>query len=563
MSIDYLKEAAAPPNQREKADPRQIMNSAGGFTFAIDDWARLQRFLVLGAEGGTYYATERKLARENAACVERLIAADGPRLVREIVEISTSGRAPKNDPAIFALAMAAKLGDLATKQAAYAALPKVCRIGTHLFHFAEFASTIAGGGWGAGMRRALARWFNERSVDDAALQLVKYQSRDGWAARDVLNLARPNPKKAYRFDKEVGRVVSAGDFDARDALYRWVTYGAEGLDVDQRAKLPAIVDAFEKIKTETDIKKVIALISDHDLPREAVPTQHLTNPKVWEALLPHMGLTALIRNLATMTRVGLIAPLGAHVSAICVRISSAEQLKKARVHPIQLLSALRTYAQGRGERGKSTWEPVQIIVDALDAGFYAAFAAIEPTNRPTLIALDVSGSMTGGVIAGCPGLTPRVASAAMALVTAAVEPRHHVMGFSAAAVGYGGRWGGGRPGLTDIPISSRMRLDDVIKAIEKVPMGGTDCSLPMIWAEHTKATIDSIIVITDNETWAGDVHPHQALQSYRRNSGRATKLAVVGMTATECSIADPSDAGMLDFCGFDSAAPQLMADFFR
>jgi 60 kDa SS-A/Ro ribonucleoprotein len=27
------------------------------------------------------------------------------------------------------------------------------------------------------------------------------------------------------------------------------------------------------------------------------------------------------------------------------------------------------------------------------------------------------------------------------------------------------------------------------------------------------------------------------------------------------SIADPSDAGMLDVVGFDTAAPQLMADF--
>lgn len=82
MSIDYLKEAVAPPTQREKADPSQVMNNAGGYTFVVDDWARLRRFLVLGAEGGTYYASEKKLARENAACVERLIQIDGPRLVR-------------------------------------------------------------------------------------------------------------------------------------------------------------------------------------------------------------------------------------------------------------------------------------------------------------------------------------------------------------------------------------------------------------------------------------------------------------------------------------------------
>ena len=553
MSIDYLKEAAAPPSQREKADPRQVVNSAGGYAFTVDDWGRLQRFLVLGAEGGTYYATERQLSRENAACIERLIKADGPRLVATVADLSESGRAPKNDPAIFALAMAAKLGDEATRRAAYVALPRVCRIGTHLYHFAAFTSVIGGGGWGAGMRRAIGRWFNDKAVDDVAHQLVKYQSRDGWSARDLMRLVHQNPKRA----------TGGGDFAARDALYRWATKGAEKLDAGQRAKLPSIVDAFERIKTEGDLKKVVAAIAEHKLPREAVPTQHLTRPEVWEALLPHMGLTALVRNLATMTRVGLITPLGDHVQSICARITSADQLKKARVHPIQMLSALKTYAQGRGERGKSTWEPVQPIVDALDAGFYAAFAAVEPTNRPTLLAVDVSGSMESGVIAGCPGLTPRVAAAAMALVTAAVEPRHHVVGFSRAAGGYGGQWGGGQAGLTHIPISSRMRLNAVIAAMQKVPMGGTDCALPMIWAQQTKVTVDSIAIYTDNETWAGTVHPHQALQSYRRSSGRQTKLAVVGLTATNFTIADPSDAGMIDFVGFDAAAPQLMSDFFR
>lgn len=266
MSYQYLKKAAAPPSQREKADPRQVQNNAGGYTFSVDDWGRLQRFLVLGAEGGTYYASEKKLVRENAACVERLIQLDGPRLVREVAELSESGRAPKNDPAIFALALAAKLGDLATRQAAYAALPRVCRIGTHLYHFAAFASAIEGGGWGRGMRRALGRWFNARAVDDAAHQMVKYQSRDGWAARDIMNLARPNPKKA----------TGAGSLAARDALYRWATYGVSGLDADQLSQLPARVGAFEQLKGMTDAKKVVALIRDHELPREAVPTQHLT-----------------------------------------------------------------------------------------------------------------------------------------------------------------------------------------------------------------------------------------------------------------------------------------------
>jgi 60 kDa SS-A/Ro ribonucleoprotein len=110
----------------------QVPNSAGGHAWQLDDWARLDRFLVLGCEGGTYYVGERELTIENAKIVQRCIAADGVRTIDRIVAISDAGRAPKNDPAIFSLAMAAKLGDEPTRRAAYAALSKVCRIGTHL-----------------------------------------------------------------------------------------------------------------------------------------------------------------------------------------------------------------------------------------------------------------------------------------------------------------------------------------------------------------------------------------------------------------------------------------------
>ena len=80
----------------------QAPNSAGGFAWAVDDWTRLDRFLILGSEGGSYYATEQALSRENADAVVRCVAQDGLRAVERIVEISVAGRAPKNDPALSA-----------------------------------------------------------------------------------------------------------------------------------------------------------------------------------------------------------------------------------------------------------------------------------------------------------------------------------------------------------------------------------------------------------------------------------------------------------------------------
>ncbi len=96
----------------------QVENSAGGFTWEVSDWTRLDRFICLGAEGNTFYTTERELTIENAACVERCAKLDGVRTVNRIVEISVAGRAPKNDPALVAMAIVAKVGSGETKQAA-------------------------------------------------------------------------------------------------------------------------------------------------------------------------------------------------------------------------------------------------------------------------------------------------------------------------------------------------------------------------------------------------------------------------------------------------------------
>jgi 60 kDa SS-A/Ro ribonucleoprotein len=123
--------------QRDKARKDQVENSAGGYVFSLDCWKRLDRFLILGTEGGTYYVGERKHTLEAASAVTECIEKDGPRTVARIVEISDAGRAMKNDPAIFALAMCAGAEDEATRRAALAAIPKVCRTGTHLFHFLE------------------------------------------------------------------------------------------------------------------------------------------------------------------------------------------------------------------------------------------------------------------------------------------------------------------------------------------------------------------------------------------------------------------------------------------
>jgi 60 kDa SS-A/Ro ribonucleoprotein len=85
----------------------------------------------------------------------------------------------------------------------------------------------------------------------------------------------------------------------------------------------------------------------------------------------------------------------------------------------------------------------------------------------------------------------------------------------------------------------------------------------MLYALDKGLSVDAFVVYTDSETWAGEIHPIQALREYRRRTGIAAKLAVVGLVSNGFSIADPNDAGMLDIVGFDTAAPQVLADFVK
>ncbi|MCC7367613.1 MAG: TROVE domain-containing protein [Chloroflexi bacterium] len=546
--LDTLKNITTrqTPQSEKILGSTQTPNSAGGWVWPVDDTVRLDRFLILGSEGGSYYSSERTLSLENAEAVVRAIDADGPAVVRRVVEISEAGRAPKNDPAIFVLALAASVGDAATRRAAFEALPRVCRTGTHLLHFAQFVEGFRG--WGRGLRRAVAAWYTQ-PADRLAYQAIKYGSRDGWSQRDLLRLSHPK-----------------GVTEQHAAILHWIARGWEWVGAEPHPD-PVLrrIWAVERVRRAETVEEVVGLVREHRLPREAVPTQWLGQAAVWEALLEtDMPTTALIRNLATLTRVGLLVPGSDATRRVVRHLRDAERLRTARVHPIAVLAALKTYASGRGARGQGTWDAVPQIVDALDGAFYTTFENVEPTGKRWLLALDVSGSMGGGTVAGVPGLTPRIATAAMALVTAAREHDYEVVAFSApSGGGYGGAFGGGDSGITSVPLSPRQRLDDVLALTDTIPMGGTDCSLPMRWALKEKRKVDVFVVYTDNETWYGDIHPAQALRQYREQTGIPAKLVVVSMIANPFSIADPADAGMLDVVGFDTATPAIMADFAR
>lgn len=504
----------------------QTLNNAGGYTWEVDTWMLFDRFLILGSETGTFYVSAQKLTRQNAENAIKAILEDGERAVNRIVEVSTKGLAPKNDPAIFALALAASFGDDKTRALALSEMPKVCRTGTHLFAFAEACNSMRG--WGRGLRKAVAKWYNGHSAASLAYSLVKYQAREGWSNRDLLRLSHP-----------------VAPTEAHNALYKWAV---SGTPVNEVPLLKA-VDALRETKS---LAKAKELIKDYKIPREAVPTEMLTESEIWEALLHDMPPTALLRNLGTMTKVGLLkhgwlSGDSFAVSKVIEVLRDTERLSKARIHPVAVLAALNTYAKGHGIRSDATWKPVQAILDELDSAFYATFKSAPSANKRVVLGLDVSGSMRGTLVAGVAGLDCRNATGAMALITETRESEVTHLAFDTD--------------VYPLAISRKMRLDEVVKLLERTGGGGTDCAAPIQYATTHGIEADAFVIYTDSETWYGRQHPSQAMEKYRQKTGINAKLVVVAMASNRASIADPRDARMLNVVGFDASVPGLIAEF--
>ena len=513
------------PPVTAQVKPEQVLNNTGGYVFEIDDMERAKRFLILGSDS-SFYQPGAKLTLENATVIRNIAQTDRVfDLIDLIVDVSVKARAPKQSPGLFALAVViSQTENLAAKARGYSVLSQVARTASTLFEFVSYLDQFQNLG-GMGFQKAIGRWYNEKSLDSLAYQMVKYRQRGGYDHARLLRLSKrvkssERPELGTLLDWSLGKPVVRG-------------------------KLHDVANGFELAKSAR-IEDIPFLIRNYGLSWEMLPTEALNDVKVWEALLAgNVPLGALIRQLPRLTNLGMLAPFGHWSTIIEARLRDRNEIRRARIHPLQALVAMRTYAKGQGK--SQSWTPVGRIVDALEEAFYTSFEFVVPTNKTHMLALDVSGSMGWSEIPGL-SITPREASACMAMVQARIEPQYLITGFSHHMV--------------QIPITNKTRLADAIRIIENIPMGGTNLSLPMSTAEEQNIPVDAFVIYTDNEV-NGGVHPFQALQHYRRAMGIQSKLIVVGMTATRFSVADPSDRGMLDIAGFDTAAPGLIAEFVR
>jgi hypothetical protein len=344
-------------------------------------------------------------------------------------------------------------------------------------------------------------------------------------------------------------VITGEDDEAESSSQK--KKGSSQSQLQQVAFLLKHLHAIHEAGEKKDIPLACALIRSGRLVREHVPTTLFGSKEIWMTLLETMPLEALLRNLGKLTQIGVAAEKHREIVA---RLVNQTEVLKARIHPIKVLVASKVYTNGCGDSGSLTWTPNAYIGVALTDLFRISYGAVTPTGKRIMLGIDVSGSMSTPVL-GSKVLTCRDASIAMALLYLETEKNVSAVAFS--------------DGLTDLIAPSRfqlrrgMTLQQALSATNGMTFSSTDCVLPILHAMKNNIYIDTFIIITDNETYAPNEHPQNALIRYRERMGIQAKLIVLGMTGNCFTIVDPTDRNTLNLAGFDTSTPEIASMFMR
>jgi 60 kDa SS-A/Ro ribonucleoprotein len=526
--------------------PEMIENTAGGYGWETTLLDKVYRFMVMGSES-TFYAGQRDRTVQAIDSLQAAIASNGKDVVDIARKVSVDNISPVADYAIFSLAYAMHIGDLDTRRYAASKFNDIVRTGTHLFTFAIYSQQL-GRGYGRLMRKVISNWYTSKSPNNLAYQTMKYKERGmqvgkerlAYSHRDLLRLSH------VKDDNEVRRLI-----------YQYITKGGKlgknekdtEMDLTEFADTEAsLIYGMEVLKVAESEDVAASIIRAFRLTHEMVPNEWKGSRKIWEALYENMPMTALIRNLNKLTVTGILAKGEFdNVDTLYNKLTNMEIIIKARVHPISILKAYKQYAVGHGDKGSLTWTPNPDVLEILAKCLELSFGAVPRTGKNYILGVDVSGSM-GNICAGMGSLTCAEVAMTMAYATYKIEPHVIVLPFAAE--------------LKAFDMNRFVSLGDMLEKTRGMTFGRTDVSLPIVAAIQQNLDIDAFCVYTDYETYAGSMHPAQAIKEYRNKSGKGTASVVtVGLNCPNgFTLADPKDAYMMDIVGFDPGCPRLISD---
>lgn len=559
------------------------------FTHTISLKDYITRILILGSKNNKYSSKSKGVDECTKQYIEQQIqAGNGPQILEVLREIYIAGRAPKQETTFMIHAMLCKATDVVLRKSALEFI-KEYRTISQIYSWKNLHSNIPNSdgtqtkGFGRAVKRALNEWILSKSPEQLRYQVTKYMSRGEWGIADLLKCIHTKTgsgdDRVFKDKDGTPKPIKSknnGPATETDLVLRFIVDGSEKMN--ELATKHNLLDsptykylkAIDCCKNMTELENpkklefLLKTVRHFRLTREQVPTASLALMPVQLALLTNeehtkvtMPMTALLRNLANLTRLGVFDDLNI-LQLVVNHLKNAEVIAKSRVHPVHVLTAWFTYRKGQGKMSKHSWTPNQRIIGVLQEMFYLSFKNVRPTGKRLCFLIDCSGSM--GCESLCEGVTSAEAAALLAMVFARAEantdkPVNHSFYLFTS--------GRGNEGLMDVSdlIHSKATFQNVLAAVQRSDWATTDISKGIVQATKFRRLYDGFVVLTDNDVNSG-IKPSLALQQYRKALGVQAKLAVVATQASDISIADPEDKGMMDFCGFDSHGPKILQEFF-
>ena len=500
-------------------------SNSGAALFKIDDWAFLRRCLITGTSSNSYYAGKFQMTEDFERVVISCAKEDAIRTADMIREVSHEALAVKVDSCIFALLILSTVSPSEFLRIAN----DVIRTQSH-FHL--FMSFVKGGkgessgyrGMGKTIQTFGKNWFENKPPSWLAFQALKYPQRNGFKVRDELRLFHPNPK---------------GD-EVRDNLFGYIvekplpSENFEGLE---------IIKAYEWLKSDPTPANAIKAIQDHKLSFEMVAPLGCMNDKVWNQLFQTMPVGATLRNLGNLSTHNVFDDKN-NCSLLRTRLTTKENLKKARVHPYDILVANKIYRQGGGKMSRKTWTVKNHVSNTLDIALETSFDSLDSTGQTYFFAIDVSHSMTSPIANGIVNCAE--VATTMALASAKAEEDCYIYGFKHI--------------LTDLHITSRDTFSAALTKASRQNFGSTNAGSVYEYAIKNNLYVDTFAFFTDCESFGGQ-QAFQLLNKYRKAVNPNARAVYCALEPYWGSLADPKDAGSLTVEGFDPTAVKLIQQF--
>jgi TROVE domain-containing protein len=222
------------------------------------------------------------------------------------------------------------------------------------------------GGVQRGVADAVARLYTERAA-------LKYDGvASAWRMADVIALAKPRPTgrpQADLFDYLADRRWKRSEV----RVGNWLPL------VSAHRAAAAMPPAERRAWFLADPARLGAA----GMTWEQLSSLGPMDAEAWAAVVPHMGLMALTRNLRNFDEAGVPDEVAAQVAA---RLSDPEEVRRSRQFPYRFLSAYRTAPSLR-------WG------QALERALLASTACIPALPGRTLVLVDTSASMQARVSA--------------------------------------------------------------------------------------------------------------------------------------------------------------------